>query len=52
MGGKVPHAALFIKGCFSTLPMPEDETAQRRDGGCSHSPSFLGSVAPRLPPRC
>lgn len=33
------------KAVFSTLPMHEDETARRGDGGCSHSPSFLGSIA-------
>jgi len=52
MGGKVPHAELFIKGCFSTLSVQGDEMAQRSDGGCGHSPSFLGLGAPCLPPRC
>lgn len=52
MGRKAPHAELFIKSCFSTLAMREDEMAQRRDGVCGHSPSFLGSVAPRPPPCC
>lgn len=51
MGGKVPCTELSIKSCFfPTLPMQGDETAQSEDGGCGHSPSFLGSLAPHLPP--
>lgn len=28
---------------FPTLTIQGDETAQSKDGGCGHSPSFLGS---------
>lgn len=47
MGGKVPHAVLSIKGCFSTLAMQGDERQHKEEMvAAATAPLFLARLLP------